>query len=315
MPQGLPSYRPQGVFGSGAAAITVAVLVLLIAGLVALPLAVTLRLIHPSRQLPAVTPAADGLAYTSVAFPSRTVHVGLSGWWIPAPGGTGATAVLVSGYRENRLIGNIGLPLAQVVQAQGWNVLMFDFSGTGRSQPGDVAPGPGEVSDVLGAVRYARSRVAQAAPIVVLGYGAGGDMALLAAEQDQNIAGVLADSPFSSLSPYLRRNLARWAGLPTWPFRALLLQAWPLVTGVPPASVDPQAGMAGLGARPVLLIAGTADAVSPARDARALASADPGSDLWVVQGAAHLQAWTMDHAGYVQRLDAWLAMCVNAPAA
>ena len=287
---------------------------LLLIVLVAVPVIQLSRLAHPARRLPTATPASVGLGFATVAFDNVSNSATLSGWWIAAPGGTGATAILVGARGQNRLLGGLGLPLAAYLQGQGWNVLMFDPQGLGQSQPGVALPGPEEVGDVLGAVRYARYRIAQAAPVVLLGYGAGGAVSLLAAAQSGEIAGVLADSPFSSLATYLRQNLTAWTHLPARPFQPVLLRAWPMVTGIRPSTVDPLAAMAQLGKRPVLLVAGAEDGVSPVREDRALARADTASQLWVVSGAGHLQAWTVAQSAYQAHLAAWLSLCEN-PAA
>ena len=286
--------------------VAVVVLVLLIV-LCAVPVVQLSRLAHPARRVPTTTPAAVGLGFATAAFDNASNTATLSGWWIPAPGGTGATAILVAARGQNRLLGGLGLPLAQYLQGQGWNVLMFDLQGVGQSQPGVALAGPQQVDDVLGAVRYARYRIAQAAPIVLLGYGSGGAVALMAAEQSSEIAGVLADSPFSSLNTYLRQNLSTWTHLPPRPFQGLLLRAWPIVTGIRPAAFDPLTGMSQLGTRPVLLVAGARDAVSPVREDRALARADASSHLWVVAGAGHLQAWRTAQSAYRAHLAAWLS--------
>jgi pimeloyl-ACP methyl ester carboxylesterase len=188
---------------------------------------------------------------------------------------------------------------------------MFDLQGTGQSQVGVALPGPGQVGDVLGAVRYARYHIAQAAPIVLVGDGWGGTVALLAAEQSPDISGVLADTPFSSLATELRQNLAAWTHLPAGPFRGLLLRAWPLVTGIHPSAVDPLAGLAQLGKRPVLFVVGAKDAPAVLRQDRTLAAADAASQLWVAPVAGPLQAWRQDHAAYLQHLGNWLTLAAS----
>ncbi len=287
-------------------------LVLLV--LVALPLAVGLILTHPPRHAPAVTPRSVGLAYVAVGFPSRTDHVPISGWWIPASGSGGRTAILAPGYGQNRLIGDIGLPLAVELHGLGWNVLMFDFRASGLSGGSICSIGQYEVRDLLGAADFARQRVGTGGPLVVLGYSMGATVALMAAERDPAISGVLADSPFASLVPYLQQSMRQWTHLPNVPFNWIILRVVPLITGLQPQRVDPLADMAALGKRPVLLIAGTADRLVPDSNARQLAAAGgPGTSLWLVEGAGHIGAWQTAPQAYREHMRAWLTQVAAAP--
>jgi hypothetical protein len=169
-----PYWARSGGRGGAVWGIAIVVILVLLAAWVAVPVVQLSRLAHPPRRVVTTTPAAAGLAFATASFDNASNTATLSGWWIPAPGGAGATAILVPGQGQNRLLGGAGLQMARYLQGRGWNVLMFDLQGTGQSQVGVALPGPGQVGDVLGAVRYARYRIAQAAPIVLVGDGWGG---------------------------------------------------------------------------------------------------------------------------------------------
>lgn len=312
-PRGAEPYWGQAGRRRGGAIAGTALSVILVLAViwVAVPLVQLSRLAHPPRRVAQGTPAQVGLAFATASFDNRSNSATLSGWWIPAPEGNGATAVLVAGQGQNRLLGGLGLPLARALHGQGWNVLMFDLQGTGQSQAGVALPGPGEVADVLGAVRYVRYRIPQTAPVVLLGYGWGGTVALLAGEQSPDVAGVLADGAVAALGPHLRQDLPVWTHLPAGLFGGLLVREWPLVTGIQPSSVDPLRGMGLLGSRPVLLVAGAGERPQLLQGARQLAAADRAIQLWVAPGAGYLQAWTRDHPAYVGHLTAWLASAAS----
>lgn len=272
-----------------------------------LPAAVGWRLTHPARAAITATPAAWGLGYSNVAFPSRVDRVPLSGWWIPAAGASPLTVILAHGYRQNRLIASLpGSALVRALHAMGANVLAFDMRDSGRSGGSEVSVGEFEVRDLLGAIDWARrAHPARAAKVVLAGYSMGADVALMAGEADPVVSAVLADSPFASLQPYLESNLPVWTHLPAMPFTPIILTIMPPMTGIDPARVDPEAGMHAFGKRPVLLVAGTADHVIPDRNSEALLhAAAPGQDvrLWLVPGAGHIGALRRAPAAYLAHL-------------
>jgi len=191
----------------------------------------------------------------------------------------------------------------------GANVLMFDFRGEGRSPGSLVSIGYWEQYDLIGAVQFAH-REAPKDRIVVMGYSMGASTALLAAARTPLIAGVLADSPFADLATYLDHHLSVWTHLPAFPFNAIILTIVPRLTGVNPAAVDPQAAVAAIGRRPLLLIAGTADTYIPDANAvrlyRAARRVDPLATLWLVPGANHVQAFKVAPAAYLAHVYRWL---------
>jgi fermentation-respiration switch protein FrsA (DUF1100 family) len=77
---------------------------------------------------------------------------------------------------------------------------------------------------------------------------------LLAAAEETDIAGIVADSPFSQLEPYLKDNLSLWSRLPNFPFTPLILAILPRLTGIDPHQVDALAAIDRIYPRPVLFI-------------------------------------------------------------
>ena len=288
-------------------AIVLVALALLVVVLLGIPLAVGWGATHPRRQPLQQTPADWGLPYRDVRFPSREDRLELSGWCIPAAGEARGTAILAHGYAGNRLIGGLALPLAQALRNWGWNVLLFDFRASGASPGRLVSVGVWEVRDLLGAVDWAADRAG--GPVVLLGYSMGASVALLAAQAEPAVAGVLADSPYAALAPYLRERLPLWTHLPAWPFNWILLHTLPALTGIELALADPLRGMGALRGRPVLLVAGTADQQIPAAHAQALAAAVPAPEvvLWAVPAADHIAAASAEPKAYLAHVAAWLA--------
>jgi pimeloyl-ACP methyl ester carboxylesterase len=216
------------------------------------------------------------------------------------------TVVLAHGFAQNRCIGAIGLPLARLLHDLHWNTLLFDFRGSGDSGGKMVTLGQGETHDLLGAFDFARAQ--GGGPVALAGFSMGATTALLAAQREGGVAGVLADSPFAALGAYLRRDLGKWTHLPR-ALNAVILCLAPGVTGIAPDRVDARAGMPALAGRPVLLIAGADDELVPPRyNAESLVEAAPPGAVryWRVAGAGHLGAWEAERGAYEARVAAWL---------
>ncbi len=308
---GRSGMRPRRRRWPAAAACFGAVALLVMVGL---PVYIGLALTHPARVPLHETPAAVGLTYEDVAFPSRVDHVTIRGWWLPAGNAPTGTVILAHGFAENRLIGATGLPLALDLHAQGWNVLMFDFRASGESGGTQVSVGLKETRDLLGGYDYVRQRAGAQGPIAFAGFSMGASTALLAAEEEPGVAGVLADSPFASLADYLHHDMQKWTHLPPL-FNGLILGGVSLVTGLDPRQMDPVDHMRALAGRPVLLIAGSADDLIPPQDnAERLVTAAPPDTVtyWLAPGAGHTGAWQTDHAEFVRRLSTWLQACAAA---
>jgi alpha-beta hydrolase superfamily lysophospholipase len=271
--------------------------------------------------------------------PLQRDAVPLSGWILPVPPpgqprpGTGPghpsrgepewpgtnpgqwsrrTVVFVSGHGQNRL--QQGVPIYDIaaqLTAAGYNVVLFDTRGTGASGGAAIGFGALEWRDVVAVVGYLRTLGPPGGEVAVWGFGSGADAALLAAAADPHIAAVIADSPYASLSAYLRRNVPAWTGLPAFPFAWTVPAVMGAETGVSYGAVQPLRAAAALGARavPLLLVAGTADPVTPASGVLRLyaAAADKDAETFLVPEAGHLQAFAREPTRYMRRVLAVLS--------
>jgi fermentation-respiration switch protein FrsA (DUF1100 family) len=262
-------------------------------------------LTHPAREPLKTTPAAYGLPYRAVTFPSLAGHLDLRGWWIPPARPAGITVIFAHGYTDNRE-GFPALFLARAVHAMGAGVLMFDFRAEGQSPGRLVSVGEYEQYDLDGAVLAVARRFAPGTKIVLVGFSMGAATALLSAAAMPQVAGVVADSPFADLEPYLWQNLPVWTHLPAFPFNAFILSLLPPLVGMDPTKVDPLAAVRHLGHRPLLLIAGRADKAIPYRNSVLLYDTarrtDPSAALWLVPRADHVEAFAVAPVAYVERL-------------
>ena len=236
-------------------------------------------------------------------------HIPIFAWILPAvpetpqgyPGSSGnwsdSTVVLVSDHGQSRTPSNFPVwTVSQLLVQAGYNVVLFDTRGTGQSGGSGIAFGTLEVRDLLTVVDYFHDLGGPPQGyIAVWGLGTGADTAILAAAQDPNIAAVIADSPYLTPGEYLRRAIPGWTGLPAFPFARTILWTMQWETGVGYGAYNPLAAAARLGgrdARPLLVVAGEADRLTPPADAQRLfQAAGPRAFEYPVPGAGHLQAY------------------------
>ncbi|MCC7424184.1 MAG: alpha/beta fold hydrolase [Planctomycetaceae bacterium] len=204
--------------------------------------------------------------------------------------------------------------------AGGYDVLSFDFRNQGES---DSTPGyepmhwltEYEVSDVLSAIRYARSRADIASlPIGLFGISRGGGAALAAAIRTPDVQVVACEGAYSTESLMLHYVL-RWASLyvPAWVMRrlpiwhvrgTLVLVRWFSGWRKRVRHVTIERSLPVLSDRSILMIAGGRDTYVTPQITEILAKrVDPTRELlWVVPAARHNEARHVDQAGYDERL-------------
>jgi pimeloyl-ACP methyl ester carboxylesterase len=239
-------------------------------------------LFFPSKEVP-LTPRALGLVYDDVGFAS-TDGTRLHGWFLHArPVGPESPPTVVflhgnAGNVANHLGGAAWLP------GQGFQVFLFDYRGFGLS---DGEPDVESVHrDAIAAIRAAAARDdVDQDRIVVIGQSIGGAIALTAVasvDGDVPVRALVVDSAPSDFRGIAREKLgAFWL---TWPLQYPL--AWTV-----PAKPRPLEAAAALSGRRLLFIHGDHDSVVPPHHSFELAAATAGSELLIVPGADHVQAF------------------------
>lgn len=282
--------------------IIVAILVLIIASAV-LSFVVGWKATHPSRIPIKYTPANDNLQYQNVTFPSRVDHLKLSGWLIPAAKPTTKIIVESHGYHGNRSNEKPFLASTKALHDAGYAVLMFDYRGEGKSAGSLVSIGEFEQRDLKGAIDFAKTK--GYSDVGVLGWSMGASTALEVASSDTDVRATIADSPFADLNQYLKINMPVWSHLPSFPFTPEILWELETTTGINPNKASPENDLHHFGQKPLLLIAGTADTTIPMRNSQTLyheLDHDSNASLWIVPGAKHIGAYTVEPGPYEQRV-------------
>ena len=232
---------------------------------------------------PAASPSDYGLSFEDVEFQSSD-GLTLRGWYIPAPA-SARTVIVCSGHNGSM---DPDVVVAPWLHAAGFNVLMFDWRGHGRSQGRQVSIGYNERYDLLGAVGYAQARGARR--IGVLGFSMGGSVALSTAAGCPAIDAVAADGAFARLLTAVTAGLTErgvWRGL-AQSLAGLFIATANLRLGVNLFEIDPARWIDRIAPRPILLMYGARDPFAPGPEVdRLYGRAQSPKELWRVPEAAH----------------------------
>lgn len=244
--------------------------------------------------------------FENVTFASRVDHLAISGWLFRAQAPSGRSAILVHGFRQNRVNRDFNaVGLAQHLLAEGYDVLLFDLRSCGRSAGDRFTLGTLEPRDLLGAFDFLRRRGYRPARMVVIGDSMGAATVIGAAHDLPDVGALVADSAFARLRPLLDRDLPASSHLPSL-FDAGIY----VVSGLYglDSELSPIDSVRVLKNRAFLFIHGQADSFIPASNSRELrqASANPHTRLLLVPGADHVKSFRDQPALYLAALDPFL---------
>ena len=201
----------------------------------------------------------------------------LHGWFLPAVGNAKGTVLHLHGNAAN--VSN-HLPLVSWLPARGYNVLMVDYRGFGRSEGKPSLDGV--VDDAAAALAYLRTRPdVDATRLIMFGQSIGGATALrLLARDARGVRLGVIDSAFASY-----RGIARdaTAGGPLAPIAALTVGV------LPGPDKDPITALKSIRV-PLIFVHGARDTIIAAVNSEKLHAAASGSQHWSVPDAMHIMA-------------------------
>ena len=245
--------------------------------------------LHPRREPVPAPPASNLEAVMLHTSDGLTLH-----GWLGASR-NGAAVIFGHGLPGTRLQ---LWPAAEALWTAGYGVLVFDFRGQGQSE-GRPGWGDAEQLDFDAAVSFVRARVP--GRIGAVGFSMGGSVVVEVAARDPRVAAVTVQGTFTSLADDIHHSYGRWGPFSEAPARALL--RW---SGVNVASVRPGDRICSISPRPVLLIYGTRDLMTPIAAAHAMEwlACEPKA-FWLVEGAAHGGYRAVDPREYDRRVRAF----------
>ena len=264
------------------------------------------------RLLPTATPASVGLRFESVEFTPADVPIKLRAWWIPTENAKASLVMAHGGGEDNRSLPyGHGLELMRDLAAHGYSVLALDLRNFGESDASpDARPtfGLREANDVVAAIDYLASRRASDR-FGAIGFSMGGSTVLYAAARDTRIEAVVSDSAFADSRAIAVNFVHASMGIPPWLTRPLLWSAEKL-HGVPLGAGRAVDVIGAIAPRRLLVIQDQSDPIVPVEQARQLAAACPGAELWITDTAkgradpfgTHIKSYTNDPTAYVARV-------------
>lgn len=194
--------------------------------------------------------------------------------------------MLLHGVRGDR---NVMLPRARFLHQLGYTVLLFDFQAHGESLGDSITFGWLESQDVVAAAHYLHTRMPEA-PLGAIGISMGG-AALLLANQALHLNGVVLESVYPTIeeatADRLRHHLGA-LGAALTPLLTTQLQ-WRLHISL--SQLHPIDHIAAL-QTPLLLLHGDQDHHTTLAEAQRLfSSASEPKEMWVVNGAGHVDLY------------------------
>ncbi len=244
-------------------------------------------------------PSAYGVAFQALTLETAD-GVALAAWYVLPQ--NGCVILQAHGYGSHR----DAAVTARFAQA-GYGVLAWDFRAHGNSG-GDISTlGGRELLDAEAALAYVLAQP-EVRCVGAWGESMGGVVLLRLAARHPEVAAVVSDSAYPTLMDELRHAIH--PAVLHGPMRLL----GELATGVSFASVRPVDDIARLSPRPVLIIHGMADTITPADAAQRLyAAAGEPRTLWLVPDAEHVRARFVAPEAYDARVLGFLDAALRAP--
>ncbi|WP_237476559.1 alpha/beta hydrolase [Lichenibacterium dinghuense] len=247
-----------------------------------------------------VGPPPAGLGARTVAVPCGT-HA-LAGWFAPGRPGGGAV-LLLHGIRSDRRV--LASRMAMLAR-RGAAVLAVDLRAHGESGGASVTLGLREAEDVAACLAWLRHQC-PGERVGGLGISLGG-AALALASRTAPVDALVLESVFAAIDGAIRNRMALVAGAAAPWLTPLFTAVGMGMTGLHPADLRPIEALRAYPG-PVLVIGGGADPLTPPSETRALCDAAPGDrQLWIVEGAGHVDMASFAGSDYEGRVAAFLAL-------
>lgn len=267
------------------------------------------NIVHPERK--DIKPFTSNIVpeYRNLSFNSKDASISLSGWLFSTDN-SDKTVILAHGYGQNRLqFGEQTLDIIKSFQKEGYNILVFDFRNSGKSDGKITTMGFYEKEDLLGAVDYVKSQGAE--HIVLMGFSTGASTCILAAADSSDVDAVIADSPFSDLRKYIGYSLSKKPFAPAIPFNKTVSFSIELLAGINVDKVNPARELEKMTDPPILFIHSKDDKRIPVENSKKLyniySSKNIGkTELWMPEGAGHTESYKKYPKQYMNKVFTFL---------
>lgn len=246
----------------------------------------------PSRS--SVGPPPSALSGRSVSLATTPGQV-VSGWFAAGAPGRGAV-LLLHGVRGDRrqMLGR-----ALALHAEGYAVLLIDLPSHGESSGERITFGFREAEGVRASMRFLRDS-AGPGRVAVIGVSLGA-AALALADVVPPPDAVVLESMYPTIDEAVSDRLRLRAGAAGAAFAPLLVRQIPWRLGIAADQLRPIDHVARIGA-PLMIAAGTEDRLTTIAETRRIyeRAASP-KELWLIEGAGHVDLYDFDPRAYRSR--------------
>lgn len=255
-----------------------------------------------------IAPALATISATDIPIPVRPISLQtalgttVEGWAIRSREDR-ATVVLLHGLRGSRLTMR---ERATLLNQHGYSVVVIDLQAHGESDGDAITMGHLERHGAAAAAKFARE-FAKGRRVVVLGVSLGGASFLLSKHTD--VDGVILESVYPTISEAVHDRVAlRIGSLAAPPLAKTLLLQMEFRLGLSCNDLRPIDHLPKL-ACPVLIMSGSEDLHTTEQETRRMfnclqqtEAGHPSHELWVVDGAAHVDLYDVAGEQYEKRV-------------
>ncbi|PQD96830.1 alpha/beta hydrolase [Pradoshia eiseniae] len=231
----------------------------------------------------------------------------LTGYYLPAEEKTNKTVIIAHGYAGHAI--GMYAYAKYYYEALGYNVLMPDARGHGKSEGDYIGFGWHERKDYIQWIDYVLDRNGKNSKIALHGVSMGGATVMMTSGEElpKQVKAVVADCGYTSALDILSYQLGEMYSLPSFP----LIQSTSLLTKLragysfEEASAVEQVKKTSL---PIFFIHGEKDTFVPLEMVHELYEAANGEkELYIVPGAEHGNAYNADPETYEKKVAEFLA--------
>lgn len=224
----------------------------------------------------------------------------VAGWFVRATPGRGAV-LLLHGVRSDR---TQMIERARFLHATGYSVLLIDLPAHGESTGARITFGYREAAGVDAAMRFLRQTL-PGERFAVIGVSLGA-VSLVLAGKSAAADAVVLESMYPTISEAVSDRLSIRLGAIGAQLAPVLLWQLPIRLGITADQLRPIDHLSALRA-PILIVGGTDDRHTTVGETRRLygAAAEP-KELWLVEGAAHVDLHAFNPVAYESRVSAFL---------
>ncbi|PWM46593.1 MAG: hypothetical protein DBX47_02095 [Clostridiales bacterium] len=267
-------------------------------------------LVNPEKAKMTTFPDELGLQYEfcEIVAPNGAT---MAGWFIAAqkhnsdekPTPSPKTVVFSHDYKSNKDMEEInGLYYARYLCEAGYNVLTFDYSGSGSSTGKGYTFGSREVQELNAVVSFVKDKY-KSTEISLCGWGFGAAVAVMAGSDNPDVNNIISDGAYSDLREVFNTSLHYLSGAPSF-LNSITEGLIPLLSGHALYADSPIDAVKRAQDKHFFFIQGQSDDLfSPECISYLAAAAGQQNTVekWQVKGTNHIYSFKTNEENYVDR--------------